>query len=79
VCEMRLVMAAALTACRKTSNSFQDSNTKRVHVLASVSRQADQYDQPAGTGQLGALEHENRSAAGFRASGHAAGRVLLGC
>ena len=34
VCEMRLVMAAASTARRKTSNSFQDGNTKRVHVLA---------------------------------------------
>jgi len=47
---MRLVMAAALTARRKTSNSFQDSNTKRVHGLAIFSRQADRYDQSTGTG-----------------------------
>jgi hypothetical protein len=55
VCEMRLVMAAALTARRKTSNIFQDSNTKRAHVLASLSRQADRYDQPVGTAELGAV------------------------
>ena len=69
VCEMRLVIAAALTARQKTSNGFQDSDTKHVHVLASLSRQADRYDQPADTGELGAVEHENRRAAGFRTSG----------
>ena|SRR5215471_13157954 len=65
VCEMRLVMAAALTARRKTSNSFQGSNTKRVHALAILSQQADRYDQPTGTGELGAVGHENRCAARF--------------
>jgi hypothetical protein len=55
VCEMRLPHGGSLDRPQETSNSFQDSNTKRVHVLASLSRQADRYDQPVGTGELGAV------------------------
>ena len=65
VWEMRLVMAAAFDRPQETSNSFQDSNTKRAHELASLSRQADRYDQPVGTGELALWAHEDRSAAGF--------------
>jgi hypothetical protein len=70
-------MAAALTAPPETSNRVQDSNTKRVHVLASLSRQADRYDQPVDTRNWALWAHEDRSAAGCWTSGYAADRPAI--
>jgi hypothetical protein len=65
VCEMRLVMAAALTARVKTVNRFPGSSMKRVHACRPHPGRRAEYDLPVGIESWVLWAHEDRSAVGF--------------